>query len=70
MSYFREFKEFYDYLKIRKKYWLIPIFLVFLLFGSIVVLGSQTPVIAPFIYAIFNDLNKGVSKMRHEERRK
>jgi len=53
MSYIREFKELYDYLKIRKKYWLIPIFLVFLLFGSIVVLGSQTPVIAPFIYAIF-----------------
>jgi len=47
------FKELYEYLRIRKKYWMIPLFIVFSIFGSIIVLGSQTPVIAPFIYAIF-----------------
>jgi len=47
------FKEFCDYLKIRKKYWLIPIFLVLLVFGSLIFLGQGSPAIAPWIYAIF-----------------
>ena len=46
------FKEFYDYLKVRKKYWLIPIFAVLLLFGSLIVV-SQGTAIAPFIYTLF-----------------
>ena len=45
-------KEFYNFLKVRKKYWLIPILLVLLLFGGIIVL-SQGTVVAPFIYTIF-----------------
>ena len=44
--------EFWEFLKIRKKYWLLPILLVLVLFGGIIVL-SQGSAIAPFIYTIF-----------------
>ena len=46
------FKEFFEFLKERKKYWLFPIIIVLALFGILIVL-SQGPVIAPFIYTIF-----------------
>ncbi|MDP6139500.1 MAG: DUF5989 family protein, partial [Candidatus Woesearchaeota archaeon] len=39
-------------LKIRKKYWLIPIIIVLVLFGGLIIL-SQGSAIAPFIYTIF-----------------
>lgn len=45
-------KEFIEFLRYRKKYWLIPIFLVLALFGIIIVL-SQGSAVAPFIYTIF-----------------
>ena len=45
-------KEFIDFLKERKKYWLLPILIVLALFGIIIVL-SQGSAIAPFIYTIF-----------------
>ncbi len=45
-------KEFWEFLRERKKYWLIPIFIVLLLFGGLIVL-SQGSAIAPFIYTIF-----------------
>ena len=45
-------KEFYRFLKVRKKYWLLPIILVLVLFGGFIVL-SQGSAIAPFIYTIF-----------------
>ena len=45
-------KEFWEFLRERKKYWLIPIFIVLALFGSLIVL-SQGSAIAPFIYTIF-----------------
>ena len=45
-------KEFYSFLKERKKYWLIPIIIVLALFGALIVL-SQGSVVAPFIYTIF-----------------
>ena len=46
------FKEFWDFVKVRKKYWLLPIFIVLVLFGTLMVL-SQGTVVAPFIYTIF-----------------
>ena len=46
------FKEFWDFMKVRKKYWLIPIFIVLVLFGGLIIL-SQGSAIAPFIYTIF-----------------
>ena len=45
-------KEFWEFLKVRKKYWLIPILLVLLLFGTIIVVGEGS-VVAPLIYTIF-----------------
>ena len=44
--------EFWDFLKIRKKYWLLPILIVLALFGTLIVLTQGTAV-APFIYTIF-----------------
>ena len=45
-------KEFWEFLKIRKKYWLLPILLVLVLFGGLIVV-SQGRAVAPFIYTIF-----------------
>lgn len=44
--------EFWDFLKVRKKYWLLPILIVLVLFGALIVL-TQGTAIAPFIYTIF-----------------
>jgi len=46
------FKEFFEFLMERKKYWLFPIIIVLALFGILIVL-SQGSTIAPFIYTIF-----------------
>jgi hypothetical protein len=45
-------KEFWEFLKVRKKYWLLPILLVLVIFGGLIVL-SQGSAVAPFIYTIF-----------------
>tara|TARA_A100001015_G_scaffold102405_1_gene113752 strand:+ start:153 stop:305 length:153 start_codon:yes stop_codon:yes gene_type:complete len=49
LSFIREFIEF---LIERKKYWLLPIILILVLFGALIVL-SQGTAVAPFIYTIF-----------------
>jgi hypothetical protein len=46
------FKEFWEFIKVRKKYWLLPIFIILILFGTLIVL-SQGTAVAPFIYTIF-----------------
>ncbi len=45
-------KEMWELLKVRKKYWLIPILLILGIFGGLIIL-SQGSAIAPFIYTIF-----------------
>jgi len=45
-------KEFLKYLKVRKKFWLLPIFILLLIFGGLLVVTQGTAV-APFIYTIF-----------------
>jgi hypothetical protein len=45
-------REFWWFLRVRKKYWLLPIFLMMLIFGGLVVL-TQGSAVAPFIYTIF-----------------
>ncbi len=45
-------KEFWEFLKVRKKFWLLPIIIILLLFGGLIVLTQGTAV-APFIYTIF-----------------
>lgn len=42
----------WGFLKVRKKFWLLPIILVLLLFGVLIVLTSGSA-IAPFIYTLF-----------------
>jgi hypothetical protein len=48
----RVFSEFWQFLRQEKKYWLVPIVLVFLLFGLLIVF-SQSSAVAPFIYTLF-----------------
>ncbi|MDC3036586.1 DUF5989 family protein [Candidatus Pelagibacter sp.] len=45
-------KEFWEFLKIRKKYWLFPIIIILMIFGGLIVL-TQGSAVAPFIYTIF-----------------
>jgi hypothetical protein len=45
-------KEFWEFLKVRKKFWLLPIILVLLLYGTLIIF-TESSVIAPFIYALF-----------------
>jgi hypothetical protein len=45
-------QELWAYLKVRKKYWLIPAFVIMALLGALIVL-SQGSAVAPFIYTIF-----------------
>jgi hypothetical protein len=44
--------ELWAFMRERKKFWLLPIVVVLLLFGSLVVL-TQGSVVAPFIYTLF-----------------
>jgi len=45
-------KEFWNFLKVRKKFWMLPILIVLIIFGGMIIL-SQGSAVAPFIYAIF-----------------
>jgi hypothetical protein len=44
--------EFWAFLRMRKKYWLVPIVLVLLFFGGLIIL-TQGSAVAPFIYTLF-----------------
>ncbi len=44
--------ELWTFLRVRKKFWLLPIIVMMALFGGLVVL-SQGSAVAPFIYTIF-----------------
>ena len=46
------FKELWNFMRVRKKFWMLPILLVLALFGSLIVL-SQGSAVAPFIYTLF-----------------
>lgn len=45
-------KELWMFLKIRKKFWLLPVLIVMVLFGGLIVL-SHGSAVAPFIYTVF-----------------
>jgi hypothetical protein len=45
-------KELWLYMKVRKRYWLVPLILVLLCFGLLLFV-TQTSVVAPFIYTLF-----------------
>jgi len=44
--------ELWAFMKERKKFWLLPILVVLLLFGALIVL-TQGSAVAPFIYTLF-----------------
>jgi len=44
--------DIWDFLKVRKKYWLAPLIITILLLGTLIIF-TQGSVIAPFIYSIF-----------------
>ncbi len=45
-------KEFWEFLRIRKKLWLAPLVIVLLVLGGLLIL-AQGSVVAPFIYTLF-----------------
>ena len=44
--------ELWAFLKVRKKFWLLPVIIVLAVFGALIVL-TQGSAVAPFIYTIF-----------------
>ena len=44
--------EFWRFLRVRKKYWLLPVLFMMLVFGGLIVLTHGSAV-APFIYTLF-----------------
>jgi hypothetical protein len=44
--------ELWAFMRERKKFWLLPIFVVLLLLGTLIVL-TQGSAVAPFIYTLF-----------------
>jgi Family of unknown function (DUF5989) len=44
--------ELWQFMRVRKKYWLLPIVVMMALFGGLIVL-TQGSAVAPFIYTVF-----------------
>lgn len=45
-------KDLWGFLRERKKFWLLPLILILLLFGGLIIFTSGSA-IAPFIYTLF-----------------
>ena len=52
MSKFSIIREIWDFLKVRKKWWLTPIIIFLVLLGALIIL-SEGSAIAPLIYTLF-----------------
>ena len=46
------FREFWEFLKVRKRFWLLPIFIMLGLLSALIVF-TESSAVAPFIYALF-----------------
>ncbi len=46
------FRELWEFMRVRKKFWLLPIILIMVLLGGLLVL-AQGSAVAPFIYTLF-----------------
>jgi hypothetical protein len=44
--------EFWDFMKVRKKWWLLPTIVLLLIVGSLIIFG-QSSALSPFIYSLF-----------------
>ena len=51
-TFFELILDIWDFLRVRKKYWLAPLIITIVLMGALIVF-TQGSVIAPFIYSIF-----------------
>ena len=51
-AFFELSKDIWDFLRIRKKYWLAPLIVTIVLMGALIVF-TQGSIVAPFIYTIF-----------------
>ena len=51
-AFFDLVKDIYDFLRVRKKYWLAPLIITLILMGALIIF-TQGSVVAPFIYSIF-----------------
>ena len=45
-------REFWGFMKVRKKFWLLPIIIILTLLGALIVF-TESSAVAPFIYALF-----------------
>ncbi|MFC1836934.1 DUF5989 family protein [Thermodesulfobacteriota bacterium] len=45
--------EFWDFMKVRKKFWLAPILIVLVVLSTFIIIAASAPVAAPFIYTLF-----------------
>ena len=45
-------KDLWGFFKVRKKFWLLPVIIILLIFGILIILTSGSA-IAPFVYTIF-----------------
>ena len=52
MSKLSILKEFWVFLRVRKRWWLLPIVILLLLLGALIVF-TESSAVAPFIYALF-----------------
>jgi len=52
MSKLSIFKELWDFLRVRKRWWLAPIIIMLLLLGLLIIF-TESSAVAPFIYTLF-----------------
>jgi len=52
MSKLKILKEFWDFLRVRKRWWLAPIVIILLLLGLLIIF-TESSAVAPFIYTLF-----------------
>lgn len=45
-------RELWEFMRVRKKFWLLPIIIIMVLLGGLLVL-AQGSAVAPFIYTLF-----------------
>jgi hypothetical protein len=48
----RFLRDFWRFMRVRKKYWLLPVLIMMAVFGGLLVL-TQGSAVAPFIYTLF-----------------
>lgn len=45
--------EIWDFLKVRKAWWLVPMIILFMMAGVLIVFGPSSSIVSPIIYALF-----------------